>query len=1133
MEHSDQEQLSSILRVRHRLGSTPDRRLPTILEKLIPRLFRKLEPLLKQLSETKNDAASTRGGEDEMDPNSRLEHRHPIANHQGTPTSPTSIQVDRRILGPMIQHLMGTISHAMDRIETNVNLEVDSWLPVMLPLLYEVESKFSFNSLSKFLEIGIGRVGKEHMDQHIIPSLLEILDTFFNQVRNAETFKRSETVKQRSWACAWLLMEAIAISAGFVIVEDVQGRKVHFPKEWKPIDIHVGSQESIKSVMQKDGCGFLDLLLDMTLICSNSEISENGWRRIHQTRRFDCEYLKQLQQLLMHFAHGSLSEERDGDRFCLVNTLSSYRFARKAPKKRSVQEIIKGNKSEIEDENCSIRVACCLLILIVGDEVAIPILREYDSFQDLWKCVLGSQPLDKDLFRPPLPYEEAGKAIKFIVQKFRPRKEEPRIEVIIDLIILIQENKLVPDESSIPLLNFGYQLFRSVENMCDGSLKLELLNSCIASARDNISIILANDVTNTRSRRGLLVHVDNFGDNLGQQRYHTKSYHSDAFRAVSTRSISYKIIANVVSENWKELGMTRENFDMLNLLFRCAALEDSKAQESLSLAIRAILKFHKNIVGPSGSNSLESQCIVAPVLPSLLFAASSGPYYSRIASLECCNELMAKMDPDAARFICWYLQDDPDSRVSKRATDVLTILQKNFSSSIQKDDEANTIIFLDMSNDINKDLVFYHFNAKVDTLSKEFFISSSTVESFLKESNFDMDATRAKILSNSKSIINPLDTDSKMTEYSFLCDICYDDFSSEEGFALGCQHMYCRPCWKNHLISKAEIPRTFYNVSCPHHGCEEGLSAENIIVLEQSLLPKWKSSIGEKIIASDKSYSSCPGTDCMNVAHSMNSCPKYPTEVSCSLCNKSYCFQCKKIPHQLVSCFDFDKWNREIVGTAELWISKNAKPCPSCNAPIEKNQGCNHMLCTNCNKDFCWICLSIMDMNTPHVCNEFVQSNPRDTNEVNRFFAERYTIHEDEEFFCRDEVKRMESDDRDDLLIWNHSFIKQENFDLLHETLQILVEARSYLKHSYISAWAYKQQHQNNHKAFECHQATLELFTERLGRMAYHTNFKDIYDYGGLHDIESFFRGMNFHFLAVKMYVKRIQTVQKSLEQDL
>ena len=81
MEHSDQEQLSSILRVRHRLGSTPDRRLPTILEKLIPRLFRKLEPLLKQLSETKNDAASTRGGEDEMDPNSRLEHRHPNANH--------------------------------------------------------------------------------------------------------------------------------------------------------------------------------------------------------------------------------------------------------------------------------------------------------------------------------------------------------------------------------------------------------------------------------------------------------------------------------------------------------------------------------------------------------------------------------------------------------------------------------------------------------------------------------------------------------------------------------------------------------------------------------------------------------------------------------------------------------------------------------------------------------------------------------------------------------------------------------------------------------------------------------------------------------------------------------------------
>jgi hypothetical protein len=34
----------------------------------------------------------------------------------------------------------------------------------------------------------------------------------------------------------------------------------------------------------------------------------------------------------------------------------------------------------------------------------------------------------------------------------------------------------------------------------------------------------------------------------------------------------------------------------------------------------------------------------------------------------------------------------------------------------------------------------------------------------------------------------------------------------------------------------------------------------------------------------------------------------------------------------------------------------NTKPCPSCNTRIEKDGGCNHMSCTKCNFQFCWIC---------------------------------------------------------------------------------------------------------------------------------------------------------------------------------
>ena len=29
------------------------------------------------------------------------------------------------------------------------------------------------------------------------------------------------------------------------------------------------------------------------------------------------------------------------------------------------------------------------------------------------------------------------------------------------------------------------------------------------------------------------------------------------------------------------------------------------------------------------------------------------------------------------------------------------------------------------------------------------------------------------------------------------------------------------------------------------------------------------------------------------------------------------------------------------------WIISNTKPCPQCNGPIQKNEGCNHMTCRN------------------------------------------------------------------------------------------------------------------------------------------------------------------------------------------
>lgn len=39
-----------------------------------------------------------------------------------------------------------------------------------------------------------------------------------------------------------------------------------------------------------------------------------------------------------------------------------------------------------------------------------------------------------------------------------------------------------------------------------------------------------------------------------------------------------------------------------------------------------------------------------------------------------------------------------------------------------------------------------------------------------------------------------------------------------------------------------------------------------------------------------------------------------------------------------------------------VWLAKHTRPCPSCKTTIEKNGGCNHMHCSHCECDFCFLC---------------------------------------------------------------------------------------------------------------------------------------------------------------------------------
>ena len=104
-------------------------------------------------------------------------------------------------------------------------------------------------------------------------------------------------------------------------------------------------------------------------------------------------------------------------------------------------------------------------------------------------------------------------------------------------------------------------------------------------------------------------------------------------------------------------------------------------------------------------------------------------------------------------------------------------------------------------------------------------------------------------------------------------------------------------------------------------------------------------------------------------------------------CGFSFCYTCGSEYHSPVSCSIVRQWQLKCANEADNlnWILENAKPCPSCSRPIEKNHGCMHMTCSVCKHEFCWLCgepWSVHSQKTGgfYACNRYKTNNNNNNN---------------------------------------------------------------------------------------------------------------------------------------------------------
>lgn len=328
----------------------------------------------------------------------------------------------------------------------------------------------------------------------------------------------------------------------------------------------------------------------------------------------------------------------------------------------------------------------------------------------------------------------------------------------------------------------------------------------------------------------------------------------------------------------------------------------------------------------------------------------------------------------------------------------------------------------------------------------------------------------------------------KKSSDKFDCEICCLTFLRSKMTSLECGHLFCNSCWCEYLTTKIMNDGASEMIGCPSFKCQILVDDRTVMKLieEPRTTLRYQHLITNSFVQCNQLLQWCPSPDCTNAikASSFEAKP-----VKCR-CGHLFCFACLENWHDPVRCHLIKKWIKKCNDDSETcnWISANTKECPKCKAVIEKDGGCNHMICKNvaCKYDFCWVCLGPWE---PHGsswynCNRYDedvskmaradQQKHREDLERYLFYCNRYMNH-NQSMKLENKLYATVKEKMEEMQQHNMSWIEVQ---FLQKAVDILCDCRRTLMFTYV--FAYYLRKNNQCDIFEENQKDLETATETL-----------------------------------------------------
>ncbi|XP_037949046.1 E3 ubiquitin-protein ligase RNF19A-like isoform X2 [Teleopsis dalmanni] len=202
---------------------------------------------------------------------------------------------------------------------------------------------------------------------------------------------------------------------------------------------------------------------------------------------------------------------------------------------------------------------------------------------------------------------------------------------------------------------------------------------------------------------------------------------------------------------------------------------------------------------------------------------------------------------------------------------------------------------------------------------------------------------------------------------NFYCTICcLKESLTNTFFTLElCGHKFCTSCLVRYL--KNEINESRTDIACPQ--CSSVFHPNNIELLltdVPEIKNRYEDFMIRRYLVSDPDSRWCPAPDCSYavIASGCASCPQLQCKrPSCGL---FFCYHCKSEWHPNQTCDAARSLRQKAIRSSSVSFSHDSirlreemKPCPRCQVLIVKmNDGsCNHMVCSVCGAEFCWLCM--------------------------------------------------------------------------------------------------------------------------------------------------------------------------------